>query len=97
MKRSVSHVAMALALTFGVAGTVGVAAPAYAQKQPKMEISEAFQPHAVAIQESVNDVAEKPAVKISMRPADNWPVKLKTRAAVTGDSLNQDLVWNENA
>ena len=63
MKRSVSHVAMALALTFGVAGTVGVAAPAYAQKQPKMEISEAFQPHAVAIQESVNGVAENPAVK----------------------------------
>lgn len=66
MKRSVSHVAMALALTFGVTGTVGVAAPAYAQKkQPTMEISEAFQPHAVAIQESVNGAAENPQVKAS--------------------------------
>ncbi|WP_230280880.1 hypothetical protein [Croceicoccus sp. Ery15] len=69
MKRSVSHVAMALALTLGTAGAIGVAAPAYAQKQPKMEISKEFQPHAVAIQESVNGSAENPQVAASQQQA----------------------------
>ena len=67
MKRSVSHVAMALALTLGVTGVVGMSAPAHAQKkqekQSSLEISEAFQPHAVAIQESVNGTAENPELK----------------------------------
>ncbi|QNE03948.1 hypothetical protein [Croceicoccus marinus] len=67
MKRSVSHVAMALALTLGVTAVGGVSAPAYAQKKQEressLEISEAFQPHAIAIQESVNGTADNPELK----------------------------------
>lgn len=67
MKRSVSHMAMALALTLGVTAVGGVSAPAYAQKKQEkessLEISEAFQPHAIAIQESVNGTADNPELK----------------------------------
>ena len=75
MKRSVSHVAMALALTLGVAGVVGVSAPAEAaqkkkqEKEASLEISEGFQPHAVAIQESVNGTADNPELQAASEQA----------------------------
>ncbi len=75
MKRSVSHVAMALALTLGVAGVAGVSAPAEAaqkkkqEKQSSLEISEGFQPHAVAIQELVNGTADNPELQAASEQA----------------------------
>lgn len=97
MKRSISHAAMALALTLGAAGATGVATPAYAQKQPKLDISKEFQPHAVAIQESINGAVANPEVKPAAEQAlASYNKMLNARDDATRSAAQAELAANRS-